>query len=174
VAGSDTPWPGPSDSSHGTHTSGTTAGNANTVVQLSPNLSYTISGVAPAAQILSYKVFYATNSEFSGSAFSAEIVMAIEDSVLDGADVSSNSWGGFPGSLPAVVPEVVAMEAAADAGQIVVAAIGNEGPAWDTANHTPGGGTEKVISVAASTTTGTIASGFVDVTAPAGVPVTLT
>jgi subtilisin family serine protease len=174
VAGSDTPWPGPADSSHGTHTSGTAAGNANTVAQISANLAYTISGVAPAAQIMSYKVFYSTNSQYSGSAFTAELVKAIEDSVIDGADVSSNSWGGYPGSLPGVVPEVIAMEAAVDAGQIVVAAAGNEGPYFDSANHTPGGGSDKIITVAASTTDGTIAAGFVDVTAPEGVPITLT
>ncbi len=172
--GDDTPWPGPNGSSHGTHTSGTIAGNANTMVQIGPSLVYTISGVAPAAQIMSYRVFYPTSSKYSGSAFSAEIVMAIEDSVLDGADVSSNSWGGFPGALPAVVPEVIAMEAAVDAGQIVVAAAGNSGPQFDSANHTPGDGSEKIIAVAASTTSGTIAAGFVDVTAPEGVPSNLT
>lgn len=168
--GDDTPWPGSNGSSHGTHTGGTVAGNANTPA---PGFGVTLSGVAPAAQLMSYRVFYPTASNFSGSAFAAEIVAAIEDAIADGADVISNSWGGYPGSLPWAVPEVKALEAAWDAGIVVVCSAGNDGPSPGSASHTPSG-SPKLISVAWSSTSGSYAEGLVDVTGPGEVPEELT
>jgi len=52
TAGDEGAWPGPNGSSHGTHTMGTTAGNADTVANVA-GLEEIISGVAPKAQILS-------------------------------------------------------------------------------------------------------------------------
>ena len=167
--GDDTAWPGPNGSSHGTHTAGTAAGNMDTVANVA-GLEYTISGVAPKAQILSYRVFYPTSSEYSGSAFDAEIVMAFEAAVLDGADVINYSAGGYSGVMPWASATVLAREAAWDAGVFVSHSAGNEGPGYSTTTD----GSPKVMEVGASTTDGTIAAGFIDVASPAPVPPELT
>ena len=165
TAGDEGAWPGPNGSSHGTHTIGTTAGNADTVADVA-GLEKTISGVAPKAQILSYRIGYPTASEFSGSAFSAEIVMAYEDAVVDGADSINYSFGGYTGVMPWADAVAVARDATWDAGVFVSHSAGNSGPGssttWDSS--------PKVMEVAASSTTGTIATGLIDVTSPEPVP----
>ncbi|MGD8969430.1 MAG: S8 family serine peptidase, partial [Anaerolineae bacterium] len=165
LEGDDTPWPGPAGSSHGTHTAGTAAGNANTVAETA-GLTRTISGVAPKAQILSYRVFYPTASEYSGSAFDAEIIMAFEDAVTDGADVINYSAGGYSGVMPWASGTAMVRDNAWDAGVFVSHSAGNSGPGhsttWDAS--------PKVMEVGASTTSGSIAAGFIDVTGPGAVP----
>ncbi len=163
--GDEGAWPGPNGSSHGTHTAGTAAGNADTVAEVA-GLVETISGVAPKAQILSYRIGYPTNSEFSGSAFSAEIVMAYEDAVVDGADAVNYSFGGYSGVMPWADAVAVARDATWDAGVFVSHSAGNSGPGYSTTwDSSP-----KVMEVGASTTDGTIATGFIDVTSPEPVP----
>ncbi|MCP4168898.1 MAG: S8 family serine peptidase [Chloroflexi bacterium] len=158
--------PGPNSSSHGTHTAGTAAGNADTTATVA-GYTETISGVAPKAQILSYRIGYPTDSEFSGSAFDAEIVQAYEDAVTDGADVINYSFGGYDGVMPWASATTTAREAAWDAGVFVSHSAGNSGR---DGFSTTGDASQKVIEVAASTTTGTIASGVFSVTAPEPVP----
>jgi minor extracellular serine protease Vpr len=167
LPGEETPEPGPDASSHGTHVAGTAAGVANTTANFN-GLSLTISGVAPHAYLMNYKVFYENDSPFSGSSFTAESIAALEDAVADGADVISNSWGGRAEVDPHFDPIVAAADAAVDAGVTVVFAAGNDGPSPSTAGSP--GFSEKVITVGASTTAQTIASGFVDVVAPDGAP----
>ncbi len=169
LPGDDGALPGPAGSSHGTHTAGTVAGNANTKAMIA-GLEKTISGVAPKAQILSYKIGYPTNSEYSGSAFSAEIVMAYEDAVRDGADVINYSFGGYSGVMPWADSVTIARDAAWDAGVFVSHSAGNSGPGMASISDA----SPKVMEVAASTTTGTIAAGFIDVTSPEPVPSELT
>ena len=138
--------PGANGGGHGTHTAGTIVCNYGTTTTLA---GIQISGVAPAAQLLVYKVFYKSQSG-SGSAFTPELVAAIEDAVRDGADVVNNSWGG--GNNNTVNdPEVVAYEGAVDAGVVVVFSAGNSGPGTYTLGN-PGANSEKFITVAASTT----------------------
>jgi len=168
VVGDEGTWPGDEGSSHGTHTSGIVACVPGTVASVD-GVSYTISGVAPAAYLMSYKVFYPTDSEWAGSAFDPELIAAVEDAVYDGADVVNNSWGEGSGSSYADALDL-AYEAAWDAGVVVVFSAGNSGPYPYTVDHE----SEKNILVGASTTTGTIASGLFDVTAPPTVPMTLT
>ncbi len=170
LPGSETPQPGPDGSSHGTHTSGTAAGVANTTATVN-GLSLTISGVAPRAYLMNYKVFYENDSPLSGQAFTTELIAALEDAVADGADVISNSWGGRAETEPSADPIVLAADAAVAAGATVVFSAGNEGPNDSTAGSP--GFSDKVISVGATTTAQTIASGFVDVVAPDGAPDTL-
>ncbi len=165
--GSDTPEPGAFDSSHGTHTAGTAAGNANTVARIG-GIETVISGVAPRAYLMNYKAFYANTSSFSGSAFSIELIAALEDAVLDGADVINNSWGGRAYERPETNPIAQAADAAADAGVVVVFSAGNSGPDQNTAGSPAY--SDKVISVGAATKNRTLATGFVDVVQPAGAP----
>ena len=126
------PEPGPTASSHGTHTAGTAAGVANTSATIS-GLTEVISGVAPRAYLMNYKVFYENDSPFSGQSFTTELLAALEDAVADDADVISNSWGGRPDVDPRFDPIVIAAEAAVDAGVTVVFSAGNDGPSPSTA-----------------------------------------
>jgi subtilisin family serine protease len=172
TAGNDTPVQGPGGSPHGTHTGGTVGCNANTATTLG---SVRISGIAPAAYLMNYRIFYPSTSPDgfeNGNGWVVEIVQAIEDAVADGADVLSNSWGsshqntyGWPD------PMVQAAEAAVDAGVVGVWAQGNGGPATGTGNLPSS--SDKVISVGAVTKYETLIESTVNVTAPTPVPANL-
>ncbi len=170
LSGEESPEPGPEASSHGTHVAGTAAGVANTSATIG-GLTEVISGVAPRAYLMNYKVFYENDSPFSGQSFTTESLAALEDAVADDADVISNSWGGRPDVDPRFDPIVIAAEAAVDAGVTVIFSAGNDGPSPSTAGSP--GFSDKLITVGATTSAKTIASGYVDVTAPDGVPDTL-
>jgi subtilisin family serine protease len=170
LPGSETPQPGAKDDSHGTHVAGTAAGNANTVANAF-GIEQTISGVAPRAYLMNYKAFYSNDSIFSGLAFETELIAAMEDAVVDGADVISNSWGSRANINSRYDPIAITANAAADAGVVVVFSVGNDGPSKSTADSNDF--TRKLIMTGASTTNRTIAAGFVDVVAPEGAPDTL-
>lgn len=171
AAGNDTPIQGPGGSPHGTHTAGTVACNANTPA-VGP---LTISGVAPAAWLMNYRIFYPSTSSDpfqNGNGFTVEIVQAIEDAVKDGADVLSNSWGSsHQNTLDWPDPMVEAAEAAVRAGVVGVWAQGNGGPATATGNLPSA--SDKVISVGAVTKYATLIQSTVNVTAPPPVPASL-
>jgi subtilisin family serine protease len=175
TAGNDTPLPGPDSSPHGTHVAGTVACNAGTVATVQ-SVDVTLSGVAPRAYLMNYRVFYPSSSpeDFqNGNAYVAELVQAIDDAVADGADVISNSWGSsYQNTLAWPDPMVQASEAAVDAGVVMVYAQGNSGPAEATGNSPAN--SPDVIAVGASTKNVTIVPGIIDVTAPAPVPANLT
>ena len=160
LAGDANPWPGEEGSSHGVHTGSTAAGNVvENVEYLGFNVG-TMSGVAPRAYVGSYKVFYPSNSGGSGSFYTIEGIAALEDVVADGMDVVNNSWGGGPASIGG---EFDALDAALvnawNAGVFVSMSAGNAGPGQGTGDHP----SPEYINVAASTTSGTLASGRVDV-----------
>jgi subtilisin family serine protease len=165
---------GPGSSPHGTHTAGTVACNANTSITYQ-GASLNISGVAPKAYLMNYKVFYPseTPEDFqNGNAYVAELVQAFEDAVKDGADVISNSWGStYQNTLAWPDPMVQAAEAAVDAGVVVVFSNGNAGPDTDTVGSAAIA--DKVISVGAVTKPTIIVPGFITVTGPGTVPANL-
>ncbi len=170
--GHETPLPDPgADFSHATHVGGTIAGAVNTTAILTGEVgatygvTHTISGVAPGAWLMNYKVFYAGVSG-EKDAYSAELIAALEDAVLDGADVISNSWGGDHIGASWVDPIVQAAEAAVDAGVVVVFAAGNSGSAPVTLSSPAV--SPRVITVGASSTpiTLTYPAGRINVTAP--------
>jgi subtilisin family serine protease len=176
VAGENTPIQGTNESTpHGTHVSGTVACNAGTHVTFQ-GADVTISGVAPRAYLMNYRVFYPSQSseDFqNGNAYVTELVAAIEDAVADGADIVSSSWGStYQSTLAWPDPMVQVAEAAVDAGVTMVFANGNAGP--DEATAISPASSPKVIGVGAVTKTTTITPGAVDVTAPAPVPANLT
>ena len=110
----------------------------------------TISGVAPHAYVMSYKVFYASQSGTSGFA-TAEGIAALEDVVADGADIVNNSWGSGPYALGGEAdPLDQALINASAAGVFVVMSAGNAGPYASTADHP----SPDYMTVAASTTGG--------------------
>lgn len=158
--GDETPWPGASGTSHGMHTSSTAAGG------IVDNVTYNgynvgrISGVAPNAYVMSYRVFYNSVNGI-GSFYTAEGIAALEDIVMDGADVVNNSWGGGPGSEGGEFdPLDTALINAWNAGVFVSMSAGNAGPGNATTDHP----SPEYIVVAASTTSGTLASGRVSTT----------
>jgi subtilisin family serine protease len=162
AAGEENPWPGMSGTPHGVHTASTAGGNLVTDAtyigaQLPP-----MSGVAPGAWIMSYRVFY--NSVTNRASFyTAEGLAALEDIVADGADIVNNSWGGGPGSIGGEFDALdMALINASKAGVFVAMSNGNAGPGLGTGDHA----SSDYINVAASTTSGTYYAGVFAVVAP--------
>lgn len=96
---------------HGMHVAGIVAANGD------------IKGVAPEAQVLGMKVF--SNNPDNPSAFADDIVAAIEDSVIYGADVINMSLGAPSGFVDANDSEQVAIKKATEKGVMVVVSGGN-------------------------------------------------
>ena len=166
-AGDENPWPGTQGTSHGVHTASIAAGEE--VVASYLGVTETLSGVAPNAWVMSYRVFYNSITN-DGSFYNAEGIAALEDIVKDGADVLNNSWGGGPGSIGGEYdPLDQALINVANAGTFVSMSAGNAGPNNGTTDHP----SDEYIDVAASSTDATLASGRVSVTAPTPVPANL-
>ena len=160
AAGDENPWPGVAGTSHGMHTSSTAAGDVVDATYAGFNVG-TMSGVAPKAYVMSYRVFYESVNGI-GSFYNTEGLAALEDIVQDGADVVNNSWGGGPGSIGGQFdPLDQALINVTKAGIFVSMSNGNAGPSAGTADHP----SPDYINVAASTTSGTLASGRVSVPA---------
>ncbi|MDX2268909.1 MAG: S8 family serine peptidase [Bryobacter sp.] len=88
-----------------------------------------LSGTAPAAYLGNYKALGA-----DGGGSNDVIIKAIDDAVKDGMDVINLSLGSDITSNPDTDLQVKAVEAAVEAGAIVVIAAGNAGPDENTIN----------------------------------------
>jgi subtilisin family serine protease len=167
--GDENPWPGVNGTSHGVHTSGIAAGNIINNGTYSGFPLPTFSGVAPKAWVMSYRVFYASVNG-NESFFTGEGIAALEDVVADGADVVNNSWGEGPtaigGEFDALDQALINTNAA---GVFVSMSAGNAGPGGSTTDHP----SDDYIIAAATTTSGTLASGRVSITAPTPISPTL-
>ncbi|GAA1370987.1 hypothetical protein GCM10009612_61510 [Streptomyces beijiangensis] len=108
------------DNGHGTHVSGIIAGSAAEAGG--------VTGVAPGAQLLAYKVMDA-NGEGNTSDIIAGIEAAIDPANPHRADVINMSLGGYGDGSD---PLGQAATAATKAGVVVVASAGNEGPGSGT------------------------------------------
>ena len=150
--GDANPWPGEKSTSHGVHTASTAAGGMVEQAAVDGFDLGRISGVAPRAYVMSYRVFYESASGRS-SLYTAEALAALEDIVRDGADVVNNSWGGGPGNEGGVFnPIDQALLNAWHAGVFVVMSAGNSGPSLGTTDHP----SPAYINVASSSTGGNI------------------
>lgn len=107
----------------------------------------TITGIAPQAWVGSYKVFGSPGVNDNSN--DGAIVKAIDDAVADGMDVINLSLGSSFATRLADDPEVAAIDRAALAGVIVVAAAGNSGPDSNTIQSPATA--RSAISVGAST-----------------------
>jgi hypothetical protein len=112
---------------HGTHTSSTAAGD-----RVSSALLYgvdrgPVSGVAPGARVIMYRVCLAEGC------FNSDSVAAVGQAIDDGIDVINFSIGG--GANPYTDAVEIAFLNAFDAGISVNASAGNSGPGSGTAEH---------------------------------------
>ena len=126
---------------HGTHTASTAAG---AIVDEAPIFGIDrgpISGMAPGAAIVTYKVCGL------GGCFGSDSMAAVEQAIFDGVDVINYSIGG--GNNPYSDPVELAFLDAYAAGVFVATSAGNEGPGASTAGHL----SSWVTTVAASTQT---------------------
>ena len=131
----------PEDSNgHGSHTASTVAGNFVDLVYES--LPFTISGVAPHAQIISYDVCW---GEGGGSCAGTDSAAAVQQAILDGVDAINFSISG--GSDPYNDLVELAFLEAHGAGVVVATSAGNAGPAAETVAHR----SPWVLSTAATT-----------------------
>lgn len=143
--------------------------NPNTVATYK-GVDVTVSGVAPKAYLMSYQIFYPSASGSSGRyASDPETAKAIEQMVLDGADVVNNSYGEsvFVPLKAGFNPVIDALDAAAAAGVVVVKSAGNSGPG----SATVGGNDQPVHGISVGATVNTRAFGNeAAVVAPEPVP----
>ena len=112
---------------HGTHTSTTAAGSP---VQHSPLLGVDrgpISGMAPGASVIEYRVCTASGC------YGSDSVAAVQQAILDGVDVINFSISG--GASAYTDPVELAFLDAYKAGITVSASAGNSGPGVGTAEH---------------------------------------
>ncbi len=162
--GDEKPWPGVAGTPHGVHTGSTAAGNA--VAASFWGVPLSLSGVAPRAYVMSYRVFYASVQD-DGTFHNAEGIACLEDVVRDGAQVLNNSWGGGPSSSGGEYDALdLALVNASRAGVFVSMSAGNAGPGKGTTDHP----SADYIDVAATTTSGTYASGKLGADGPKPVP----
>ena len=108
------------DGGHGMHVAGIVGANGN---EEEVKAGKAIQGVAPETQLLAMKVF-SNNVNIKG-AYSDDIIAAIEDSIILGADVINMSLGAPSGFQDSTDPEQEAVKHATDAGIIVVISAGN-------------------------------------------------
>ena len=126
---------------HGTHVAGTIGGCKmtgpidvdGTMVDLAPAVpgktTGYLSGVAPGVTLYDYNVFPGMGVgyyQLAGSAFSHDILRAVEQAVIDGMDVINLSIGGGVQGPHDLLAE--AIDAAVDAGVVAAIAAGNAGP----------------------------------------------
>lgn len=115
------------DDGHGTHTASTAAGNGGVTVSLLGRDLGLISGIAPRAHIIAYKVCGQQGCFLSDSA------AAIEQAIRDGVDVLNFSISGGANPYTDVVSQAF-LQAYAN-GVFVAASAGNSGPTANTVNH---------------------------------------
>ena len=117
------------DNGHGSHTGSTMAGNAHTAVfdVGADTYELPVSGVAPRANVISYKVC-------TFSCLSSWSVAAVEQAIIDGTDVLNYSISGPDNPWNNAVDQ--AFLSAFDAGIYVAASAGNDGPAAHTVAKT--------------------------------------
>ncbi len=127
------------DDGHGTHTASTAAGNGKVSVNLLGNNLGQISGIAPRAHVIAYKVCGELGCYQTDSA------AAIQQAIADGVDVLNFSISGGQNPYSDIVAQ--AFFDAYEAGIFVAVSGGNSGPGANTVNHRA----PWVTTVAAST-----------------------
>jgi subtilisin family serine protease len=112
---------------HGTHTASTAAGNGLVEAELFGVDHKKVSGIAPRAHLVAYKVCG------RDGCFASDSVAAIQRAIIDNVDVINFSVSG--GSNPYDDFVELAFRDAYAAGVFVAASAGNSGPAADSVEH---------------------------------------
>ncbi len=112
---------------HGTHTASTAAGGRVEAAEVFGIDRGPVSGLAPGAAVMGYKVCGAEGC------YGSDTTAAVEAAILDGVDVINFSISG--GTTPFTDPTELAFLDAYAAGVYVSTSAGNEGPGASTANH---------------------------------------
>jgi len=146
---------------HGTHIATIIAGNP-AVASVFGGRAGEVSGLAPRARIAVYKACWLRPGDDRASCATSDLARAIDDAVADGVDLINYSVGSLETDLTA--PEDIALLNAAEAGVLSIVAAGNDGPD----NYTIGspGSAPWVLTVGASTQTGTRSDQAIEIVAP--------
>ncbi len=112
---------------HGTHTASTAAGDPVSSTPLFGIDRGPISGIAPGAHVIAYRIC------LEQGCFPSDSVAAVQQAILDGVDVINFSISG--GGSPYTDPVELAFLDAFNAGISVNASAGNSGPGAATADH---------------------------------------
>jgi subtilisin family serine protease len=115
------------DDGHGTHTSTTAAGNRGVEASIFGVPRGAVSGIAPRAHIMAYKVCG------NQGCFQSDSVAAIQKAIADGVNTLNFSISG--GNNPYSDPVELAFLDAYNAGIFVAASAGNSGPGAETVAH---------------------------------------
>ena len=115
------------DNGHGTHTASTAAGNSGVSASLLGVDRGVVSGIAPRAHVIAYRVCG------DSGCFQSDSVAAVEQAVRDEVDSINFSISG--GGSPYTDAVELAFSAAYDSGVFVSASAGNSGPTADTVAH---------------------------------------
>ncbi|HEY3060859.1 MAG TPA: S8 family serine peptidase [Chloroflexota bacterium] len=115
------------DNGHGTHTSTTAAGNGKVNADIFDVPRGVISGIAPRAHVIMYKVCG------DAGCFQSDSVAAVQKAIQDGVNVINFSISG--GANPYSDAVELAFLDAYNAGVFVAASAGNSGPGADTTDH---------------------------------------
>lgn len=118
---------GRDDDGHGTHTASTAAGNRGVPASDGSRVFGTISGIAPRAYVVNYKVCG------EQGCFTTDSAAAVQQAIRDGVQVINFSISG--GTNPYSDIASLAFLDAYNAGILVSASAGNSGPGADTVNH---------------------------------------
>ena len=114
---------------HGSHTSSTAAGNAGVEASILGTNFGMISGIAPRAHVIMYRVCGGP----TGSCYASDSAAAVEQAILDGVDVLNFSIGGGTNPYSDIVS--LAFRSAFENGVFVACSAGNSGPGADTTGH---------------------------------------
>ncbi|HET7027037.1 MAG TPA: S8 family serine peptidase [Candidatus Limnocylindrales bacterium] len=112
---------------HGTHTASTAAGSRVDSAMLYGVERGPVSGIAPGAHVIEYRVC------MSQGCFSSDSVAAVNQAIADGVNVINFSISG--GAQPYTDPVELAFLDATNAGISVNASAGNSGPGAGTSDH---------------------------------------
>ncbi|MGZ8606666.1 MAG: S8 family serine peptidase [Actinomycetota bacterium] len=112
---------------HGTHTSSTAVGSPVADASIFGISRGAISGMAPGAHLIMFRVY------LDEGCFPSDSVAAVEQAIADGVDVLNFSISG--GATPYTDPVELAFLDAYAAGILVNASAGNAGPGAGTADH---------------------------------------
>jgi subtilisin family serine protease len=115
------------DNGHGTHTSSTSAGNRGVAASIFGVSRGTISGIAPRAHVIMYKVCG------DQGCFGSDSAAAVQKAITDGVNVINFSISG--GNNPYGDAVELAFLDAYNAGVFVAASAGNSGPTAETVAH---------------------------------------